>query len=75
MSRDTDPQLAVLARKFPRWEIWRGGISGRYFARPSGERGKAGTVKLPSISAYVPLSADTPGQLGEAIERAEGSEP
>jgi hypothetical protein len=57
MSRAADPELAGLARRFPRWEIWRG-ISGAWFARPSG--------------AYVaPLTGETADELASEIERAE----
>jgi hypothetical protein len=59
VSRESD--LAAVARRFPQWECWRG-ISGQYFARPSG------TFMAP------PVTGETPAALGAAIDRAERSE-
>jgi len=57
MSRGTDPAVAELARRFPRWQIWRG-ISGRWFAR------------RPFVY-MAPLSAGTADELGRLLRQAD----
>ena len=32
MTRDHDPGLAAIARRYPRWEVWKG-LSGLFYAR------------------------------------------
>lgn len=53
-----EPELAALARRFPRWETWKG-ISGRWYAR------------LLRSSPPVVLQGESPEDLADQITRAE----
>jgi hypothetical protein len=54
---DPDPETARLAREHPGWQIWRGGISGTYYAL--------------AADTAVAVRAETVADLADKIRRAE----
>ena len=59
---DQDAELERLQRQYPRWRIWRGQATGKYWAMPP--RGH------PTVQGLI--SADNIGELTYHLARSEG---